>query len=77
MTNDALSVLVCIFNTIWRLFNSWYIPGTNVTPAVAMFGIVFCVIMFNFISSALGIWENNTKSSLRESSNKVKMKKGD
>ena len=33
MTNDAISVLNCLFQTIWSLFNTWYIPGTNVTPA--------------------------------------------
>lgn len=56
MTNDALSVLVCLFSNIFRLFNSWRIPGTNVTPAEAAFGILFTVIMFNFIGKALGLF---------------------
>lgn len=56
MTDDALSVLVCLFSNIWRLFNSWCIPGTNVTPAVAAFGILFTVMMFNFIGHALGLF---------------------
>lgn len=56
MTNDALSVLVCLFSNIWRLFNSWRIPGTNVTPAEASFGILFTVMMFNFIGQALGLF---------------------
>ena len=56
MTNDALSVLVCLFTNIWRLFNSWRIPGTNVTPAEAAFGILFTVMMFNFLGQALGIF---------------------
>lgn len=33
MSNDALAVVQCLFNTIWALFTSWHIPGTNVTPA--------------------------------------------
>lgn len=33
MTNDAIAVLNCLFQTIWSLFTSWHIPGTNVTPA--------------------------------------------
>lgn len=33
MTDDALLVVECLFNVIWQLFTSWYIPGTNVTPA--------------------------------------------
>lgn len=34
MTDDALLVVQSLFSVIWRLFTSWYIPGTNVTPAV-------------------------------------------
>lgn len=56
MTDDAISVLVCLFSNIWRLFNSWLIPGTNVTPAEAAFGILFTVMMFNFVAQALGIF---------------------
>ena len=56
MTNDALSVLVCLFSNNWRLFNSWRIPGTYVTPAEAAFGILFSVMMFNFIGKALGLF---------------------
>lgn len=41
MTSDALLVVLTIFNTIWKLFTSWYIPGTNVTPA----GIAFFVLV--------------------------------
>ena len=43
MTDDALLVVQCLFQTIWQLFNSWYIPGTNVTPAVMIFGFLFPV----------------------------------
>lgn len=50
MTSDALLVVQCLFSTIWELFTSWYIPGTNVTPAMfflflgsAGLGITFIV----------------------------------
>ena len=50
MTSDALLVVQCLFSTIWTLFTSWYIPGTNVTPAMfflflgsAGLGITFIV----------------------------------
>lgn len=56
MTNDSLAVLVCLFSNIWRLLNSWCIPGTNVTPAEGAFGILFTVMMFNFVGQALGIF---------------------
>lgn len=50
MTSDAILVVQCLFSTIWSLFTSWYIPGTNVTPAQfflflgsASLGITFIV----------------------------------
>ena len=55
MTEDALAVVTCIFSNIWRLFNSWYIPGTNVTPAVAMFGCLFVFIVFRWVGPFFGL----------------------
>lgn len=41
MTSDAVFILSNMLSQAWRLFTSWYIPGTNVTPAaLALFGIV-------------------------------------
>lgn len=34
MTDDAVKVVQSLFSVIWRIFTSWYIPGTNVTPAM-------------------------------------------
>lgn len=56
MTNDALSVVSVLFGSIFRLFTSWYIPGTNVTPAVAFFGILFISVVFRFLVHVLGLW---------------------
>lgn len=40
MTNDALLVVKFLFGTVWQLFTSWNIPGTEgVTPA--MVGLFF------------------------------------
>lgn len=58
LTNDALLVVECLFGTIWKFFNSWYIPGTNVTPAVMMFGFLFLRIVFRFVGQFFGIWES-------------------
>lgn len=48
MTADFLMVLRSLFRSIWLLFTSWNIPGTNVSPAdwavfslVLYFGIKF------------------------------------
>ena len=65
LTDDALLVLDCLFKTIWKLFNSWYIPGTNVTPAVMIFGFLFLGICFRFIGHFFGLWESISCSSPR------------
>lgn len=56
MTDDALSVVSLLFGSVFRLFTSWYIPGTNVTPAVAFFGILFIAIMFKIVGHVFGLW---------------------
>lgn len=33
MTSDFKAVVACLFETIWKLFTSWNVPGTNVSPA--------------------------------------------
>ena len=58
MTDDALDVVSVIFDTIFQLVTSWYIPGTNVTPAVALFGVMFISLMFRFFAMLLGIWDD-------------------
>lgn len=55
MTDDAILVLKCVFENIFRFFNSWYIPGTNVTPGTAAFGCLFLAAVFRFVGHALGI----------------------
>lgn len=56
MTNDSLSVVSVLFQSVFRLFTSWYIPGTNVTPAVAIFGIAFIMLSFRLVSKVLGLF---------------------
>lgn len=58
MTDDALLVVKSLFTTIFSLFTSWYIPGTNVTPALACFGLLFIVILFRALSKIIGLWED-------------------
>lgn len=49
MTNDALSVVRVLFQVIWHLFTDWHIPGTNVTPAGAVFFFLSAAIGLRFI----------------------------
>ena len=58
MTDDALDVVSVIFDTIFQLFNSWYIPGTNVTPAVALFGVLFITLLLRVFNRIFGIWDD-------------------
>lgn len=54
MTNDALLVVKCLFGTIWQLFTSWHIPGTNVTPAGAALFFASAGIGLRFVLSFMG-----------------------
>lgn len=56
MTDDALLVVKSIFGSCFKLLNSWYIPGTNVTPAVALFGLLFLAILFRIITHVFGLF---------------------
>lgn len=62
MTSDAILVLKCVFENIFRFFNSWYIPGTNVTPGTAAFGCLFLSVVFRFVGQALGILASSADS---------------
>lgn len=45
MTRDAFFFLSTLFSNIWRLFNSWYIPGTNVTPGAFSLSLLFIYLV--------------------------------
>lgn len=49
MTADALLVVRFLFTTIWSLFTSWYIPGTNVTPAAMGFFLLASVSILKIL----------------------------
>lgn len=49
MTADAVAILGSLFDIIWRLFTSWHIPGTNVTPASLAFFFVSAGIGLRFV----------------------------
>lgn len=50
MSADAILIVQFLFQTIWRFFNSWYIPGTNVTPAA----MAFFLLVSAFVLRSLG-----------------------
>lgn len=36
MTNEAFNFVSGFFSRVWLIFNSWYFPGTNITPAALL-----------------------------------------
>lgn len=50
MTNDGILVLQCLFGNVWRLFNSWYIPGTKVTPGSLLMFLAFAGLVLRWLS---------------------------
>lgn len=54
MTADGLSALEWLTSNLWLFFTSWYIPGTNTTPAQWLYFIlliiVFVPVVKKFIS---------------------------
>lgn len=45
MTNEAVGFLSVFFQRVFSYFTGWTFPGTNVTPAVFIFGS-FCLVYF-------------------------------
>lgn len=53
MTADALAVLQAIFSLIWRFFTSWYIPGTQTTPAAFFLFLGVAGLTIRFVRNVL------------------------
>lgn len=50
MTSAAVEILALVFRVVWRLFTSWNIPGTNVSPALWVFGFIVIGLFGRFFS---------------------------
>lgn len=49
MTSEALSFLQGVFSVLFKLFTSWHIPGTNVSPAMWFVFLLSVVVLFRFL----------------------------
>lgn len=61
MFASTLQVLGVIFQSAWTLLTSFYIPGTNVTPAGLLIFIASAIIGLHFVKrlfNALGGTKN-------------------
>lgn len=53
-TGDFILVVQFLFSEVWRFFNSWHFPGTNITPASwFFFSLVFLGVVY-FLKRFLG-----------------------
>lgn len=66
MSNDALAVLRCLFDSIWSLFTSWNVPGTNVSPAEMGLFFIAAGIGLRFVYGFLTGNRAGAASSLRD-----------
>ena len=67
MTMDAAAILLSIFSTIWRLFTSWYIPGTHTTPAAFFLFLGFAGIILRFVARSTMTYNPHQDKPLDES----------
>ena len=54
MTADGLAVLKCLFGSVWSIFTSWHVPGTNVSPAMWMLFFVVASMGLRVFLRVLG-----------------------
>lgn len=54
MAADAILVVRFVFTFIWQFFTSWYIPGTNVTPAGMAFFLLLAAFVLRTVRFMLG-----------------------
>lgn len=50
MLADGFSVISTVFTQCWRFFNSFYIPGTSVTPAAFGLFSLSVVLVLKIVS---------------------------
>lgn len=49
MTQNAFTIISFWFTQGWRFLTSFYIPGTNVTPAGMLFFLLFIRLAISFV----------------------------
>lgn len=65
MTGEVWTFFIRFFEQIWRLFNSWYFPGTNITPAAIGISFLFIDIVVRFVRALISIYPVQAASERR------------
>lgn len=50
MLQSTFDILSVVFTQLWRLFTSWHIPGTVVTPAAFLLAILFAAVFLRIFA---------------------------
>lgn len=49
MSGEVLAFLTGCIAQFWHIFNGWYVPGTNVTPAGWAMFLLSAGVLFRFL----------------------------
>lgn len=55
MTNEALEIFGALVNSIWVLFTSWHVPGTNFTPAQFYLFLLLLPLIIKLVKSIVTV----------------------
>lgn len=64
MTGEVLTLMTGLFAQFWRLFTSWHVPGTNLTPAGWFLFLLSAGVLFRFLAK-LGFGRNSLDDLIR------------
>lgn len=59
MTSDGLLIVRFLFQTIWRFFTTWYIPGTRTTPGMWFVFSIFFAYFIRFVKGPGAVMAGN------------------
>lgn len=49
MTEDVYDFVLGVFSTLFSIFSSWHIPGTNLSPAMWFVFLLSAGVLFRFL----------------------------
>lgn len=61
MTTNVFNLISTLFSSVWQLLTSFYIPGTNVTPAGLMIFVPTVVIGLKFFKRIFSAFGGNNE----------------
>lgn len=59
MTRDGVQIVYFLFHTVWRFFTTWYIPGTQTTPAMWFVFTIFAGYFIRWVKGPGSVMAGN------------------